>query len=94
MKDFQYDAFGNPVKIPANGQPPQTIFLLHSDGPYDPALSTYDLMAWPHDPALARFAEIDIQEGRASAPTSLQRFMHSGQAAVEAPIRSETLTPT
>ncbi|MGH7213181.1 MAG: RHS repeat-associated core domain-containing protein [Tepidisphaeraceae bacterium] len=80
MKPYEYDAFGNPVKVTANGQP--RAVDLYNGEVYDPALAAYYLRARRHNPMLGRFASPDIHAGEASAPANLQRFGYAGPVPV------------
>lgn len=81
MKTYPYDAFGNPLAIPANGKP-QAMHLCCGEA-YDPALASYYLRARRHNPTLGRFASIDIHAGEAAVPVNLQRFGYAGQVPVD-----------
>lgn len=87
MNTYDFDAFGNPVRITANGQPqalPADAVFLYSGEAYDPALAQYYLIARHHNPSLGRFSSPDIHAGEASAPARLERFGYASQAPLDA----------
>jgi hypothetical protein len=85
MKNYQYDAFGNPVQHVNGKLRPMAADTteLYSDGVYDPALAMYYQPVQPHPQSVGLFTSLENHQVPIHDPVSLAKFLYAGHTSVD-----------